>query len=198
MTPKTSEPTKRRTVLKAIGASAGGFALSGCTSALGGDGLEEELDEVRSATAEYTDPATAYDDGFVVAGPDGPIALENVQEQGHSVCGMGFHFGNRDLMGSTELTEPAILAYGVDDAGDFVLGAVEWAVPKTGEYESESPDIFEHDDGDEEWATLPTPDGQPDMWTLHAWVYVENSDGPLAETNPDERFHPEGCEGHDH
>lgn len=191
--------TNRRTVLRTLGAGVGAAALAGCTDALQGSSpFEDELDEVRSATADYTDAATAYDDGFVVPGPDGPIPLEDVQDEGHSVCGMGFHFGNRDRFGSTELTEPAVLVYGVDADDNFVLGAVEWVVPKTGEYESATPDVFENDDDAEEWETLPTPEEQPDMWTLHAWVHVENPDGPLAPTTSDERFHPEGCESHEH
>lgn len=189
----------RRTVLQAVGAGAGTAALSGCLSNLqGGDGFDSELSEVRSATSDYTDPETAYEDGFVVPGQEGPIPLEEVQEKGHAVCGMGFHFGNRDRFGSTNLTEPAVLVYGVDDDGTFVLGAIEYVVPKTGEYESEPPDVFEHDDGAEEWDTLPTPEDQPNMWTLHAWVHVDNPDGPLTPLNPDERFHPDGCQDHTH
>lgn len=195
---KLPKNTNRRTVLQTLGAGAGGVALSGCMGSLQGEDLEDELDEVESATADYTDPETAYDDGYVITGEDGVIPLEDVQSDGHAVCGMGFHFGNKDRMGSTELTEPAVLAYGVDDEGDFVLGAVEYAVPKTGEYETESPDLFEHDDGAEEWGTLPTPEDQPDMWTLHAWVHTDNPDGDFNPVNPDERFHPDGCQEHGH
>lgn len=185
---------ERRTVLRAVGGGVvGTVALSGCVGG-GQSEFENELDEVRSATSEYTDASTAYDEGYVVPGQDGPLPLADVQAQGHAVCGMGYHFANRDRMGSTDLATPAVLVYGVDDDGNFVLGAVEWVVPKAGDYESESPDIFEHDDGDEEWGTLPTPEGQPDMWTLHAWVHAENAEGVLHPTNPDDRFHPEGCE----
>lgn len=195
---KLPKNANRRTVLKTLGVGVGSVALSGCTGSLQGGGLEGELDEVRSATADYTDPETAYDDGYVVAGRDGPVPLEDVQEKGHSVCGMGYHFGNRDRIGSTELTEPAVLVYGVDSDDNFVLGGIEYVVPKKGEYETESPDLFENDDGAEEWGTLPTPDDKPDMWTLHAWVHTDNPDGVLNPTNSDEQFHPDGCEEIDH
>lgn len=195
---KLPKTMNRRTLLKTTIAGVGGAALSGCVGKLQEDPFQGELDEVRSATSDYTDPATAYDDGFVVAGKDGPIPLEDVQEKGHSVCGMGFHFGNRDRFGSTDLTKPAVLVYGVDSDGNFVLGGVEWVVPKKGDYESESPDIFENDDGNEEWGTLPTPEDKPDMWTLHAWVHTDNSEGVLHATNPDEQFHPEGCQEINH
>lgn len=194
--------TNRRSVLQTVGAGVGGVALAGCLGGQQGGKFEGELDEARSATSDYTDASTAYEDGFVVPGKDGPMPLEDVQEKGHSVCGMGFHFakvndsGKPARFGSTDLSKPAVLVYGVDADGNFVLGAVEWVVPKKGEYETESPDIFEHDDGAEEWGTLPTPEGRPDMWTLHAWVHTENPDGVLTEVNPDERFHPEGCEEH--
>lgn len=191
----TERDMNRRTVLKTLGAGAvGSTVLSGAVAAQGG-GLQQELSEVRSATAEYNDPENAYDDDYVVRDHDGNvIPLDEVTERGHSVCGMGFHFANGRLFGSTDRTEPPILVYGVGDDGDLVLGAVEYAVPKQGDYENSPPDLFDHDGGDEEWGTLSTPQG--DLWTLHAWVHNKNPDGVFAPFNPRELFHPDGCAGH--
>lgn len=185
----------RRTVLRLAGA-AGGIGLAGNAAAAGG--LQGELAAVRSATAAYNDPANAYDDGYLVpvqADDDPepePMPLEDVVDEAHAVCGMGFHFVNLALLGSTDPTEPAVLVYGVDDDGDLVLGAVEWVVPKAGPYEDSPPDLFEDDDGAEIWQ-----EDSPDtgLWSLHAWVHTHNPDGVFHPFNPRPQFSPEGCVG---
>lgn len=181
----------RRTVLKTVGSGVvGSVALTGNATAQRG-GLKRELATVRSATAEYNDPANAYADGYVVPDHDGP--LENVVDEAHAVCGMGFHFMNRNLVGSTEPTEPAVLAYGMGD-DDLVLGAVEYIVSKE-EYPTEPPDLFAHDDGAEKWEEDSPYSG---VWSLHAWVHTPNPDGVFAPFNPRKQFHPSGCDGHEH
>lgn len=182
----------RRTVLKTIGTGVmGGMALSGNAMAQGG-GLARELAVVRSATAEYNDPANAYADGYVHPDPEGGILpLDEVVEKGHAVCGMGFHFGNFDLFGtSLDPTKPAVLAYGVDDDDNLVLGAVEWVVSK--QVSPTEPDIFEHDDGIEVWQE---DSPFPGVWSMHAWVHNHNPEGVFHPTNSRELFHPDGCTG---
>lgn len=172
--------TNRRTTLKVIGAGiVGGVALTGSATAHRG-GLQGELAEVRSATAEYNDPENALDDGF--------------EAEDHAVCGMGFHWPNFDRVGEVDRTRPQVLVYGEDDEGDLVLGAVEYAVPQRGPYENDPPDLFAHDGGDEVWGTLDTPNGT--LWTLHVWVHNHNPEGVFNPTNPRELFSPEGCHGH--
>lgn len=188
------DDTRRRIVLKTIGTGlAGGIALSGSAAAAGG-GLQRELAEVRSATARYNDPENAYADGYVVTTAGDPpqiIPLEDVVEEGHSVCGMGFHFGNFDLFGTVDRTQPQVLAYGVDDDGNLILGAVEYIVPKAGPYANDPPDLFEHDDGAEHWDE---DSPAPGLWSLHVWVHTHNPAGVFHHTNPRKQFSPEGCE----
>lgn len=179
----------RRTVLKALGATAGVGAFATPATAHNG-GLTGHLADVWAATYRYTDPARAYADGYVVPGPDGVIPLENVTEQGHAVCGMGYHFINRSHMGSDDPTKPQVLAYGVDENGDLTLGAVEYIVPKAGAYQSEPPDMFDHDNGAEAWHEDSPQEG---VWSMHVWIHAANQNGRFAAFNPDERFHPEGC-----
>lgn len=181
----------RRRALRAIGAGAlvvGG--LAGSTAARGG-GLQRELAEVRSATAKYNDPANAYADGYIVpdphADPLAPLPLEDVVDEGHAVCGMGFHFINPANIGKTNPTEPQVLAYGVDDEGNLILGAVEYIIPNP--ISDGNPDVFENDEGTEEWHPGPLPDAQ----SLHAWVHTHNPEGVFHHTNPRKQFHPEGC-----
>jgi len=179
----------RRTVLKTLGVAAGVGALA--TPAAGHDGgLIGHLSKVWAATYQYMDSARAYEHGYVVPGPDGLGPLEDVQEMGHAVCGMGYHFVNRDLIGSTDPRKPQVLAYGVDGDGELTLGAVEYVVPKAGPHETDPPDLFGHDGGREVWAEDSPQEG---VWSLHAWVHAPNPDGMFAAFNPRDEFHPEGC-----
>lgn len=183
----------RRNVLRTLGATALASGAVPTVAAQRG-GLKRELAEVRSATAEYNDPEKAYDDGYVVPGEDGPIPLEDVTEEAHAVCGMGYHFVNMDLFGTADRTEPQVLAYGVDD-DNLILGAVEYVVPKKGAYADSPPDLFGHDDGDEKWEE---DSPFPGVWSLHAWVHNRNPDGVFAPLNPRKQFQV-GCEDdHEH
>lgn len=176
----------RRTVLKTTGAGiAGSLALGGGAAAHQG-GLQRELAEVRSATAEYNDPANAVEDGYVA--------------EEHAVCGMGYHYPDGALFRAfdegtldayfedRDRTTPEVLVYGEDDSGDLVLGAVEYLRPKDGS--GEKPDLFDHDGGSEVWA-----DFGP-FWALHAWVHTHNPDGVFNPTNPRPQFCPDGGGGH--
>lgn len=170
----------RRGVLQALaGGVAGGLVLSGTAAGHKG-GLSGELAEVRSATAEYNDPANAIDDDYV--------------PEEHAVCGMGYHWGNFGLLGTVDRTVPQILVYGEDDDGNLILGAIEYAVPKYGEYSTSPPDYFAHDGGDEQWGTLGVPPSAPvpfeELWTLHVWVHTHNPEGVFSHHNPRKQFCP--------
>lgn len=174
-------------VLKTLGAGLmSSVAFSGTAAAHRG-GLKGELAEVRSATANYNDPANAYDDGYFA--PDrnfDPIPLAEVVERAHSVCGMGYHFVNPDLFGTDDRTEPQVLVYGEGDDGDLMLGAVEYLLPQADEEEErEEPDLFAHDDGDEQWESF------HGSWSLHVWVHTNNPDGVFNPTNPRPQFCPD-------
>lgn len=180
----------RRKVLKTLGGGvAGAVALGGNVSARGG-GLKRELAEVRSATAKYNDPANAYADGYVAFDHNSdPVALEDVVDDAESVCGMGFHFGNLALIGSTDRTTPQVLVYGVDDDDNLILGAVEYIVPDA---IPGDPDFFDHDDEAEHW----DPGPFPDVHSLHVWVHTHNPDGVFNHSNPRKQFSPDGCQHH--
>lgn len=202
----TAPDLSRRTVLKTLGtATAGAAALIGPVSAHRG-GLKRELAEVRSATASYNDPANAYADGYAAIGPSGPVPLEDVVTEAESVCGMGFHFGDLRFVGALmsgdptqiaayfdgwDRTMPQVLAYGVDDDDNLILGAVEYVIPDS---MPQHQDLFDHDGGAEEWQVGPFPR----VHSLHAWVHNHNPDGVFNPTNPRHQFHPEGCHDHEH
>lgn len=177
-------PWTRRTTLKAIGGAAlltGGAATPGVAH----DGsFEEELEELRAATAKYTDAAIAYEDGWVALGnpadPATEIALDDVGATAEFVCGQGFHLWNLELIGTVDPTAPPVLAYGMHD-GTLVLGALDYVVPKEEDFASSPPDFFEYDDGVEEWHSLDLPLGE--VWAMHAWVHYPNPDGVLVDNN---------------
>lgn len=180
----------RRSVLKHLGGTAlAAGALAGTASAHP-DGLQRELAAVRSATAKYNNPRKAYADGYVAFDHDGnPVPLEDVVDDAESVCGMGYHFGNFDLLGETNPLRPQVLVYGTSEGGQLVLGAVEYIVPDA---LPGNPDFFEHDDGDEVWVSGPFSGVQ----SLHVWVHTHNPDGVFSHFNPRKLFSPEGCESH--
>lgn len=185
------QPTwTRRTTLKTIGAGAAILSGGAATPVAATSGsLEEELEELRAATAKYTDAETAYEDGWVAldnsTDPPTEIALEDVGTTAEFVCGQGFHLWNLDLVGTADPTTSPVLAYGVHD-GTLVLGALDYVVPKEGEFATSSPDFFEHDDGAEQWHSIELPLGE--VWALHAWVHYPNPDGVFVDNNPQEPF----------
>lgn len=175
----------RRTVLRTVGVAAlASGAVPTVTARKGG--LKRELAEVRSATAEYNDPANAVEDGY--------------HPEPEPICGMGYHYGNFGLVGTVDRTVPQVLAYGEDDDGNRILGAVEYLVPKMGEYSEDPPDLFEHDEGEETWGILNIPEEAPppftELWALHVWVHTHNPEGVFHHTNPRKQFCPEGAGGH--
>lgn len=175
---KERNNSNRRTVLKTIGGGILAGVTLGSQAAAHKGGLQRQLAEVRSATAEYNDPDNAIEDGYLASD--------------HAVCGMGYHYPNFDLLGTVDRTKPQVLVYGEDEDGNLILGAIEYVVPKAGPYENAPPDLFDHDGGDEEWALF--AGGR--FWTLHVWVHTHNPAGVFNPTNPRKQFCPDGAGGH--
>lgn len=180
----------RRTALKTLGTGVALLSSGAAIPVAAHDGsLEEELENLRTATAKYTNAASAYEDGWVaLADPSDPateIALEDAISTAEFICGQGVHLWNLELVGTADPTKPPVLAYGIHD-GTLVLGALDYVVPKEGEFESSSPDFFEYDDGAEEWHTLELPLGE--VWAMHAWVHYPNPDGVFVDNNPRQAY----------
>lgn len=159
------------------------------------DNFERVLEEVRTETADYTNPAAAYEAGYVVPGEDEILTLDRVVEEGHLVCGLGIQFLKRgffdgfDSTDPVDVTEPAVLVYGVAD-GDLILGAVEYLVPKTGPYNSSPPEAFDAGIPGTVWREDDPAEG---LWSLHVWAHSENPAGVFSPTNPRPQFSPDGC-----
>jgi len=146
-------------LLPARGASGASVALT--------DTPPSELAAARAGTAKYHNIAQAEADGYV-----------NINV---FVSGQGFHYLNPapDVLDAKfEADKPEILVYApVPHENSLRLVAVEYAVPISLSPNG-PPEGFTGDDDvwdrNEEFG----------LWTLHAWVWLNNPDGMFAEFSP--------------
>jgi len=124
-----------------------------------------ELAAARAGTAKYHNIAQAVADGYV-----------NIDV---FVSGQGFHYLKPALLDATfEADKPEILVYApIPDENSLRLVAVEYAAPISLSPNG-PPEGFTGDDDvwdrNEEFG----------LWTLHAWVWLNNPDGMFAEFSP--------------
>lgn len=126
-----------------------------------GGATSAELAQARMSTARYHDLNAALADGYI--------------DINFFVPGMGFHFihpGRID--GSFDPAAPEALVYWPGPQGELRLVAVEYLVPLV--YPEPAGYSGSHDAWD-----LNAGAG---LWTLHAWLWLENPSGIFAETNP--------------
>lgn len=138
---------------------------SACDDSAGPDdeAVERELATVRNATAQFATIEAAMAAGYA----DINVVMQN----------MGYHYLKAELLDATfQLDRPEILVYAPDAAGTMRLVAVEYAVPL--ELAPEAPAGFTGND--DVWDRNETFQ----LWTLHAWVHLENPDGVFASHNP--------------
>lgn len=168
----------RRAVLATIGSGAVVLTGSGIATAHGGDGhdggqkQQNDIAEVRRATAQYQDIDNARADGYVQASP----CESNPNGDG----AMGMHFVNPDLIdGSVEVTNPEALLYEPQGGeADPDLVGVEYVVPANAV--SEAPSLF----GEEFHG--PHDVGAPwgPQYDLHVWCWRANPNGIFTPFNP--------------
>jgi len=121
-----------------------------------------ELGMARLATARYHNLQNALDDGYV-----------NIDVY---IPGMGFHYLNPALVDNVfDPAAPELLVYSPDQQlGKLRLVAVEYAVPLGGP----APEGFF---GDQDQWSAETDFG---IWSLHAWVWLNNPHGMFTQLNP--------------
>ena len=124
----------------------------------------DELATARAATAKYHDIARAEADGYINV---------NAYESGE-----GFHFVKPPLIDATfSPDEPEVLLYApVPNEKRLELVAVEYAVPLA--LSANPPDGFSGDA--DQWRR----NEEIGVWELTAWVWLHNSNGMFAHTNP--------------
>jgi hypothetical protein len=124
----------------------------------------QELQQSRASTARYRKIENAFKDGYA----DIHVRVEN----------MGYHFMKSSLVNASfDVRNPEILVYNKDEAGNYELVAVEYAVPidatpnAAPEGFTGSADVWERN----------TTFG---LWLCHAWVWKNNPAGAFHDTNP--------------
>jgi len=124
----------------------------------------DELAIARAATAKYHDVARAEADGYI-----------NVNDY---ESGEGFHFVKPPLIDATfNPDEPEVLLYApVPNENRLALVAVEYAVPLA--LSADPPAGFSGDA--DQWRR----NEEIGVWELTAWVWLHNSNGMFAHTNP--------------
>lgn len=123
-------------------------------------GYHDDLAQVRRATAQYHNVANALADGYVRASP--------------CVPGMGYHYVNFGLNGTTALA-PNVLLYAPSGNGRLKLVAVEYVAfsPTL----AVAPIIFG------QTYHGPMTHGIPRHFELHVWLWLGNPDGVFAQYN---------------
>lgn len=125
----------------------------------------KELAAARAASARYHDINAALADGYI----DVSFCMPN----------MGFHYARLDLIGDGvfDPAKPEILVYAPSaTANKMRLVALEYAVPL--QLSDDPPEGF---DGPFDYWFEDLTFG---LWTLHAWVWLQNPDGLFSKNNP--------------
>lgn len=134
-------------------------------------GLNQQLAQVRQATARYHDVSAAIADGYVPT--DHCLAVPELGT-------MGYHYVNPQLASDATLDplQPEVLLY-VPSGDGVKLVAVEYfiaAAATTG-----TPFLF----GQPFDGPMPGHEpGMPEHYDLHAWLWAPNPGGVFAQFNP--------------
>ena len=126
-----------------------------------------ELAELRATVGPFHNIDAAYAAGY------------QVEVTGYRTM-MGFHYLNSSLLDDTfEVTKPELLLYIPGPNGKLRFVGVEYAVPITDlDNPPPAPEGFEGDA--DVWAI----NTEFSLWTLHAWVGLNNPNGIFASRNP--------------
>ena len=141
--------------------------LLGCDqSTPDADPAQRELAQLRTATEAFASFEAAMAAGYTVRATD-------------HWPGMGVHYLNPDLLDETfEPEKPEILMYIEQPNGTMEFVGVEYAVPVDLANPAPAPEGFTGDA--DAWVI----NEQFSLWTLHAWVALDNPDGIFAPRNP--------------
>jgi hypothetical protein len=159
-----------------------GRAVAGHHSALDTGGLQDELAQVRRATARFHDLDAAQAAGYELGWVNGSgVRILTGCISNPTAGAMGYHYFNADLMSdlTTDLLHPEALVYAPSKNGKLKLAAVEWVVRGQN---SNPPGV----------SSPPSVLGMPmhilvpavGFYLMHAWVWKHNPAGIMADWNP--------------
>ncbi|MCG2460337.1 hypothetical protein K8352_06225 [Flavobacteriaceae bacterium F89] len=128
---------------------------------------QSELDQLKAAMEPYKDFDKAVADGY------------DIDATGYRT-GMGHHYVKLDLVdGSFDLLQPENLLYVPDKDGKMQFVAVEYVVPIADmDHPQPAPEGFTG--SRDVWAI----NTEFNMWTLHAWIEMDNPNGVFDPMNP--------------
>ena len=148
-------------------------------------GLQDELAQVRAATARFHRVEEAIEAGYELGWVNGSGIRIITGCVSHPTAGaMGFHYFNPELMADNAVDPlaPEALVYESTPNGGRKLVAVEWVVrgPQSNPPGvSEPPSVL----GMEMHILVPPPG--PAFYLMHGWVWKHNSAGMFADWNPE-------------
>ena len=132
--------------------------------------VNQQLAALRRATAAFQDFNVAKQAGWGT-----PITPCMTDPGGAG--GMGFHYGNTDLINGTATVEnPQLLLYEPEQNGRLRLVAVEYIIPYSFHARDAAPPVL----FGQRFAQVDAFG----VWGLHAWVWKENPSGIFFPWNP--------------
>jgi hypothetical protein len=176
-------PTMAFAGSKSAAPKAAAHAMAGHDVAVHEAALEDDLAQVRAATARFHDLDAALEAGYELGWVNGSGVRIITGCVFHPTAGaMGYHYFNPELMADNAVDplEPETLVYESTPDGGRKLVAVEWIVrgPNTNPPGvSEAPSIF----GMDMHILVPAVG----FWITHAWIWKPNPAGMLADWNPE-------------
>jgi hypothetical protein len=135
-----------------------------------GPDVAKDLATLRQVTAAFHDFKTASDAGW-------RTKITSCMTDPGGAGGMGFHYGNTDLInGTAQVDKPQLLLYEPEKNGKLRLVAVEYIIPYSFHArDAAPPELF-----GQKFAQVDSFG----LWGLHAWVWKENPSGIFAPWNP--------------
>jgi hypothetical protein len=146
-------------------------------------GLQDELAQVRRATARFHRVEAAIAAGYELGWVNGSGMRILTGCVSHPTAGaMGYHYFNAELMAdnSVDALQPEALVYASAPNGRLKLVAVEWVVrgPNTNPPGvPTAPSVL----GMEMHILVPAVG----FWLEHAWIWAHNPSGMFADWNPE-------------
>ena len=130
--------------------------------------IQSEVARLRAFTAGFNRFEAALDAGWTAQITE---CFANPE-----LGGMGFHYGNPDLIdGTVDVLEPELLLYEPQKNGRLRFVAVEYIVPFTAWTGAEPPQLYGQSFHRNEAFGI---------WALHVWHMRENPRGIFADWNP--------------
>jgi hypothetical protein len=151
-------------------------------------GLEDELAQVRAATARFHRVDEAIEAGYELGWVNGSgVRIITGCVSNPTAGAMGYHYINEELMDDlvADPLEPEALVYAPAPDGGLKLVAVEWIVrgpqsnPPGVPAGAPAPRVLGMD-----MHILVPPPG-PAFYLMHAWIWMNNPAGMFADWNPE-------------